>query len=60
MIPLNTGTTLLTIAHAHRRDDLARAAESRMRAEFADTTPDREHRHRPRHWWWGLARPSAT
>jgi hypothetical protein len=53
MISIHTGPTLLSMAHAHRRDDLRLAAEHR--AALWLTQPNRPiPRHRP--WWWGLAR----
>jgi hypothetical protein len=58
MIPMQTGPTLMSMAHAARRDDLARAAESRLRAQFKDGHESVGHHHRP--WWWGLARARAT
>jgi hypothetical protein len=58
MIPMQTGPTLMSMAHAARRDDLARAAESRLRAQFAKAEESDGPHHRP--WWWGLARARAT
>ena len=58
MISAHTGPTLMSMAHAARRDDLARAAGYGLRAQFKARRAVPGKHHRP--WWWGLARTSAA
>jgi hypothetical protein len=60
MNSVNTGPTLLAMAHAARQDDLQRAADHRRAHWFAESRHSvrRKHRHHP--WWWGLARSSTA
>ena len=59
MISVHTGPTILSMAHAHRRDDLQLADEHRL-AQWVTQASRPVPRRRHRKWWWGLARSRAA